>query len=163
MEISICCPQGVCSGLDPYATLYIRTDRFVRGIPIEASILQPSARASSSSSSAASPDQDSADDYPLIGESTYWDSTEEGRLIIMVAPTGEPSHNSSSRYPTIGRSEVSDARTPNDGMIRNLNPYFNAVRLQTIMELIQCMTPEGSPLVALARQGAETVNYVIAQ
>jgi hypothetical protein len=30
---------------------------------------------------------------------------------------GEPSHNSSSRYPIIGRSEASDARTPNNAMI----------------------------------------------
>jgi hypothetical protein len=39
-------------------------------------------------------------------------------------------------------------------MIRNLNPEFNVVRLQTIMETIQRMTPEGSPLMALAHQGA---------
>jgi hypothetical protein len=38
-------------------------------------------------------------------------------LIIMVAPAGGPSQNSSSQYPTIERSEASDARTPNDGMI----------------------------------------------
>jgi hypothetical protein len=39
-------------------------------------------------------------------------------------------------------------------MIQNLNPEFNVVRLQTIMETIQRMAPEGSPLVALAHQGA---------
>jgi hypothetical protein len=49
------------------------------------SILQPSARASSSSSSAVTPDQDSTDDYPKIGENTYGDPTGEGRLIVMVA------------------------------------------------------------------------------
>jgi hypothetical protein len=103
----------------------------------------------SSSSSAASPDQDSADDYPEVGGSTCWNSTEKGRLIIMVAPPKTPSHNSSSRYLTIGRSEASDARSPNYGMIRNLNLDFNAMRLQTIMESIQRMTPEGSLLVAL--------------
>jgi hypothetical protein len=81
----------------------------------------------------------------------------------MVALAGAPSHNSSSRYPTIERSEASDARTSNDGMIRNLNLDFNVVWLQTIMESIQRMTPEGSPLVALAQQGAEAVNYIIAQ
>jgi hypothetical protein len=81
----------------------------------------------------------------------------------MVAPIRTPSHNSSSKYSTIGRSEVSDARTPNDGMIQNLNPDFNVMQLQTIMESIQCMASEGSPLVALAQQGAETVNYVIAE
>jgi hypothetical protein len=48
-------------------------------------------------------------------------------------------------------------------MIQNLNPDFNVVRLQSIMESIQRMPPEGSPLVALAQQGAEAVNYVIAQ
>jgi hypothetical protein len=152
-----------CSGLDPLAGPYIRTARFIWGIPIEASILQPSVGASSSSSSAASPDQDSADDYLEIGASTYWDSTEEGRLIIMVAPAGALSNNSSNRYPTIGRSEASDAQMPNDGMIRNLNLDLNAVRLQTIMESIQRMALEGSPLVALAHQGAEAANYVIAQ
>jgi hypothetical protein len=136
----------------------------VRSVNLDrASIIQPLAGASSSSSSAASPDQDSADDYPEIMGIPCWNSAKEGRLIIMVAPTRAPSHNSSSRYPTIGRSEASDARTPNDGMIHNLNMDFNAMWLQTIMESIQCMTLEVSPLVALAQQGAETVNYVIAQ
>jgi hypothetical protein len=105
------------SGLNPYTWRYIHTTRFVRGIPIEASILQPLSGASNSSSLAVSPDQDSADNYPKIGGSTCWDFIEEGHLIIMVAPTGAPLHNSSSRYSTIGRSEASDARTPNDGMI----------------------------------------------
>jgi hypothetical protein len=53
-----------------------------------------------------------------------------------VVPNGDRSHNSSSRNPTIGRSEASDARSPNVGIIRNLNPEFNAMRLQTIMETI---------------------------
>jgi hypothetical protein len=48
-------------------------------------------------------------------------------------------------------------------MIQNLNPDFNAMRLQTIMESIQRMEPEGSPLVALAQQGAEAANYIIAE
>jgi hypothetical protein len=48
-------------------------------------------------------------------------------------------------------------------MIRNMNPNFNVIRLQTIMESIQQMTPEGSPLVALAQQGAKVVNVIIAQ
>jgi hypothetical protein len=121
--------DGACSGLNPYTGPYIRTAKLVQGFPIVTSILQPSIGALSSSSSATSPDQDSTDDYPEIGGSTYWDSTEEGRLIIMVAPTGAPSHNNSSIYPTIRRSEAFDARTPNDGMIRNLNSDFNAMRL----------------------------------
>jgi hypothetical protein len=30
------------------------------------------------------------------------------------------------------------------------------------MESIQCMAPKGSPLLALAQQGAEVANHVIA-
>jgi hypothetical protein len=48
-------------------------------------------------------------------------------------------------------------------MIQNLNPDFNVIWLQTIMESIQRMAPKGSPLVALAQQGAKAANYVIAQ
>jgi hypothetical protein len=81
----------------------------------------------------------------------------------MVASAGAPSHNSSSRYPTIRRSEAPDAWMSNDGMIYNLNPDFNAVHLQTIMEIIQRMPPEGSSLIALAQQGDEAANYVIAE
>jgi hypothetical protein len=154
---------GAYSGLDPFAGLYIRTAKIIRGILVLTSTLRPLARASSLSSSAASPDQDSSDDYPEIGVSAYRDSAGEGLLIFMVAPNGDLSHNSSSRYPTIGRSEASNAQTPNDGMIRNLNPDFNAIRLQTIMESIQRMTPEGSPLIALAQHGADVVNVIIAQ
>jgi hypothetical protein len=120
---------GACSDLDPYAWHYIYTAKLVRGISIMTSILRPSARASSSSSSVASPDQDSSDDYPEIGTSTCGDSIGEGRLIFMVALVGEPSCNSSSRYPTIGRLEASNARTPNNAMVQNLNPEFNVVRL----------------------------------
>jgi hypothetical protein len=120
---------GACLGLDPYAGQHICTIKLVRGIPIVTSILQSSVGALSSSSSTASPDQDSADDYPEIKGSTCGDPIEEGCLIIMVASAGAPSQNSSSRYPTIGRSEVSDARMPNDGMIRNLNPDFDAIQL----------------------------------
>jgi hypothetical protein len=48
-------------------------------------------------------------------------------------------------------------------MIQNLNLDFNAIRLQNIMESIQWMTLEGSPLIALAQQGAEVANVVVAQ
>jgi hypothetical protein len=48
-------------------------------------------------------------------------------------------------------------------MIHNLNLDFNATWLQTIMESIQRMAAEGSPLVALAEQGAEAANFVIAE
>jgi hypothetical protein len=79
----------------------------------------------------------------------------------MVALNGDQSHNSSSRYLTIERSEASDARTLNAGLIPNMNPDFNVTWVQTIMETIQRMAPNGSPLVVLAQQGAEAVNVVI--
>jgi ABC-type Fe3+-hydroxamate transport system substrate-binding protein len=108
-------------------------------------------------------DQDSSDDYPEIGINTYRDSAREGHLIFMVAPKGDPSHHSSNRYPTIERSEASDAWTPNTERIRNLNPDFNVMRFQTIMESIQCIASEGYPLMALAQQGAEVVNLIVAE
>jgi hypothetical protein len=48
---------GAYSGLDPYTGLHIRTVKLVQDIPIVTSILQPSAGASSSSSSTASPNK----------------------------------------------------------------------------------------------------------
>jgi hypothetical protein len=81
----------------------------------------------------------------------------------MVAPNGDRSRNSSSGYPTIGKSETYDARTPSIGLVRNMNLDFNAVRVQAIMETIQRMTPNGSPLALLAQQGAEPANLVIAE
>jgi hypothetical protein len=120
---------GACSGLGFYVGCYICTAKLIRGILIMTSILWPLTGASSSSSSAASPDQDSSYDYPEIKTSTCGDSTGEGRLTIIVAPAGEPSRNSSSRYSTIGRSEESAAQTRNNAMIRNLNSEFNAVQL----------------------------------
>jgi hypothetical protein len=108
------------------------------------------------------PDQDSSDDYPEIGVSAYGDSVREGCLIFMVAPNGDPSHNNSNRYPTIGRSEAFDARTLDDRMIRNLDLDFNAIRFQTIMESIQQIAHEGTPLIALAQQGAEVANVIMA-
>jgi hypothetical protein len=83
--------DGACLGLDPYAGLHIRTVKLIRDIPIVTSILQPSAGASSSSSSTVSAEQDSTDDYPEIRGSTCGDSTEEGHLIVMVASTRGPS------------------------------------------------------------------------
>jgi hypothetical protein len=52
---------------------------------------------------------------------------------------------------------------PNNGMIWNLNPDFNAMQLQTIMESIQPMACEASPHVAMAQQGAEATYLVIAE
>jgi hypothetical protein len=81
----------------------------------------------------------------------------------MVAPNGVWSCNRSSGYPTIGRSEASDAQTSSMGLVRNLNLDFNAVRVQAIMETIQRMTPDGSPLALLAQQGAGAANLVVAE
>jgi hypothetical protein len=133
---SLSASDGSCSGLDPYAELYIRTAKLVRGIPIMTPILRPLARASCSSSSTSTPNTDSFGDYPEIKTSAYEEPAEGGRLILLVAPNGDRSHNNFSRYPTIGRLEASDARTPSGGLVRNLNSDFNAVRAQAIMETI---------------------------
>jgi hypothetical protein len=137
--------------LDLFDGPYIRMVKLIRGIPVVMTILRPCAGASSSSSSALSSDQGSSEDYPEIGVSTYESSTSISRLICMVAPNEDQSRHSSSGYPTIRRSEASDARTPSTGLIRNLNPDFNAVRVQAIMETIQRMAPDGSPLALLAQ------------
>jgi hypothetical protein len=153
---------GTCSDLDPFAGLYIRTAKLVRGILIVTSTLWSFVRVSSLSSSASSPDRDLSSDYPEIGASACGNSAEDGRLILMVAPDGDRARNSSSGYPTIGRSEVIDAQTPSARLVQNLNPDFNAVQVQAIIETIQRMSPDGSPLALLAQQGAETVNLVVA-
>jgi hypothetical protein len=85
----------------------------------------------------------------------------DNRLILMVAPNGDWSCNSSSRYSTIGRSE-SDAQTPSAGLVWNLNSDFKLFG-SVIMETIQRMAPNGSPLALLAQQGAEAVILVIAE
>jgi hypothetical protein len=100
---------GVGSGPNSYVGPYHHIAKTTQGIPIGAPIFHPLAGTSSSSTSAASLDQDSTNDYPKIRGSTCWNSTDDGRLISMVAPAGAPSQNSSSRYPTIGRLEASDA------------------------------------------------------
>jgi hypothetical protein len=115
-----------------------------------------------SSSSGVSLARDSAGDYPEIGTSVCWNLVIEVHHINMVALAGAPSQNSSSIYPTIRGSEASDAWTPSDRLVWNLNPDFNIVLLQTIMELIQCMVLEGSPLIALAQQGTKAAGQVIA-
>jgi hypothetical protein len=142
---------------------YIRMVKLVRGIPVVTTILRPCAGASSSSSSALSSDQGSSDDYLEIRVSTCRSSVDISRLICMVAPNKDQPRHSSSGYPTIGRSEASDARTPSTELIRNLNPDFNVVRVQDIMETIKRMAPDGSPLALLAQQGAEAVNLVVAE
>jgi hypothetical protein len=154
---------GACSGLDPFAGLHIRTAKLVRVIPIVTSTLRPFIGASSSSSSASSPGRDSSDDYPEIGVSTYGNSAEDGRLILMVAPNRDRSCNSSSEYPTIRRSDAYDAQTPRTGLVQNLNPNFNVIQVQVIMETIHRMTPNGSPLTLLAQQEAKAANLVIVE
>jgi hypothetical protein len=100
---------GSCLGSDPCEGGYIRTAKTVQDISVMTSILRPLARVSSSSSSASIPDSDSSDDYPGIRSSICEKPADGGRLIYMVASNGDRSHNNSSRYPNIRRSEVSDA------------------------------------------------------
>jgi hypothetical protein len=155
--------DSTCSGLDPFAGLYIRTAKLVWGISIVMSTIRPFIGAPSSPSSASSPSRDSSDHYPEFGASACGNSAKDSRLILMVAPNGDRSCNNSSGYPTIGRSETSDAQTPSAGLVRNLNPDFNAVQVQAIMETIQRMSPDGSPLALLPQQGAEAVNLIVAK
>jgi hypothetical protein len=152
-----------CLGSEPCVGSYICTAKIVRGIPIVTSILRPLVGALSSSSLASTLDLDSFDDYPEIGASVCGEPVEGERLIYMVAPNGDRSHNSSSRYPTIERSEASDARTLSDGMVQNLNLDFNVVRVQVIIQTIQRIAPDGSPFAVLAQQGAEATNLVIVE
>jgi hypothetical protein len=128
--------SSTCVGSNPFAGLYICIAKLVRGIPIVTSTLQTFTGALSSSSSASPPSRDSSDEYLEIGASACGKFTEDNRLILMVAPNGDRSHNSSSGYPTIGRSETFDAQTPSVGLDQNLKPDFNAIRVQTIMETI---------------------------
>jgi hypothetical protein len=93
------------------------------------SILRPLAGALSSFTLASTLDSDSSDDYLEIGASAYEEPAEDGHFIYMVAPNGDWSSNTSSRYPTIGRSEASDARTPSGGLTQNLNPNINVVQV----------------------------------
>jgi hypothetical protein len=142
---SLSASGGSYSGSNPYAGSYICTTKIVRGIPVVSAIIRPLARASSPSSSASTPDPDSSDDYPKIRANTRGELTKGGCLIYMVALNGDRSNNTSNRYPTIGRSEASDARTPSGGFVQNLNPDFNVVRVQAIMETIQRMPPDAPP------------------
>jgi hypothetical protein len=139
-----CIGSGHCAGN------YICTTKIVQGILIVTSILWPLAGALSSSTSTSTLDSDSSDGYPEIRASVCEESVKDSHFIYMVAPNGDQSSNTSSRYPTIEKSEVSDARTPSGGLAWNLNPDFNAVHIQAIMEAIQRMAPAGSPPAILA-------------
>jgi hypothetical protein len=91
---------------------YIRTVKLVRGIPVVTTILRPCVGAASSSPSALSSDQGSSEDYLEIGVNTCESSVSTSRLICMVAPKEDQPRHSSNGYPTIGRSEASNDRTP---------------------------------------------------
>jgi hypothetical protein len=114
-------PSSASSGTqvdsDFFDESYIRTVKLVRGIPVVTTILQPCVKASSSSSSTLSSDLGSSEDYSEIGVSTCRSSADISRLICMVAPNEDQPRHSSSGYPTIGRSEASDARTSGTGLI----------------------------------------------
>jgi hypothetical protein len=80
-----------------------------QGLPIGASIFQLLAGTTSSSSSGASLELDSIEDYLEIKDSSCWNLAVEARRINMVALARAPSHNNFSRYPTIRELEASVA------------------------------------------------------
>jgi hypothetical protein len=147
-----------CSGLNPHAGPYYLSAKTSQGRPIRKTILQSSVGASSSSSLGATPYRDSIEDYSEIGSSACWNPAIKAHRISMVGPTKSNSQNNSSKYPTIGGSKASNEQTPSSKVVQNLNLDFNAVRLQTILESIQRMVPQDSPLMALAQQGVEAVK-----
>jgi hypothetical protein len=48
-------------------------------------------------------------------------------------------------------------------LVRSLNPNFNVVQIQAVMETIQRMVPDAPPLAVLVQQGTEAANLVIAE
>jgi hypothetical protein len=168
-----CCPAGPSSmttsasddirtGLNPYAGPYTLAAMTSWGHPIRAPMFRSSGGTRSPTSSGASTDRDSAEDYPEIGGSVCWNPAIEARRISMVGPGRAYSRNNSSKYPTIRGSVSFDARTPSNRVVQTLNPDFNTVQLQTIMESIQCLAPQDSPLAALAQQGNEAAVRIAA-
>jgi hypothetical protein len=103
--------------LNPYAGSYYLFAKTSQGHPIEKTIIQSSAWASSSSSSGEAPNQDFAKDYLEIENSACQNPAIEVRRINMVGLARVNSQNSSSKYPTIGGSETYDARTPNSNIV----------------------------------------------
>jgi hypothetical protein len=150
-----------CVGLGRCPGSYIRTAKIIQAISVVASTLWPLVGASGSSTSTSTLDSDSVDDYPEIGASAYGEPAKDGRFIYMVALNGDRSSNTSSRYRTIGRLEAFDVQTPSGGLTRNLNPDFNAIWVQAIMETIQHMAPDDSPLTVLAQHGVEASNLIV--
>jgi hypothetical protein len=92
-------------------------------------MFQPSAGMLSPTSSGASTNRDSAKDYPKIGGSIYWNPVVEARRISMVGLGRAYSYNSSIKYLTIRGSTTSDAWTPSNQVVQNLNLDFNTIRL----------------------------------
>jgi hypothetical protein len=90
------------SGLNPHVGPYYLSAMMSQEYPIRKTILQLSAGASSSSSSRATLDWDSTEDYPKIGDSACWNPAIKAQCISMVGPARSNSQNSSSKYPTIG-------------------------------------------------------------
>jgi hypothetical protein len=75
-----------CTGPGRCTESYIRTAKIIWGIPVVTSTL-----------------------WLLVGASACGEPTKDGRFIYMVAPNGDRSSNTSSRYPTIGRPKTSNA------------------------------------------------------
>jgi hypothetical protein len=103
-------PDRAYSGLNYYAGSYYISVTMSQGYLTMPPIFQPSVGTSNSSSSGASPDQDFIEDYLEIRGSAYWNPAIEVHRLSMVGPARMPSHNSSSRYPTINGSEASDTQ-----------------------------------------------------
>jgi hypothetical protein len=112
---SLSASGGSCSWSYPCAGSYICIDKIVRGIPVVTSILRPFIGASSSSSSASTPDLDSSDDYPEI-EAAF---TRNPRKAVALSAwhLQQISHH----------REIKDVRRPNTE--RRLGPEFE-FRLQ---------------------------------
>jgi hypothetical protein len=83
--------NGACSGLNPYAGPYYLSAKTSHGFLIGKTILQPLAGTSKSSSSGEALDQDSAEDYPEIGNSACYNLAIEAHRINMVSPARENS------------------------------------------------------------------------
>jgi hypothetical protein len=111
---------GACSGLNPHAGQYYLSVMTSQGHQIGKTIFQTSTGTSSSSSSGATPDWHSIEDYPEIRDSAYWNPAIEARRISMAGLARGNSQNNSSRY----ISEESDARTPSNKLVQNLNLYL---------------------------------------
>jgi hypothetical protein len=98
-----------CAGPGRCAGSYIRTAKIICGIPVVTSTLRSLVGASDSFTLASTPDSDLANDYPEIGASACGEPMKDGHFIYIVALNSDRSSNTSSRYPTIGRSETSVA------------------------------------------------------